>query len=117
MVRKQVPRQLWDYGNVWATKIMQRTSNTARGLDGRTPLEEITGNTPDIKEYLDFGFYNWIWYKDNACLGKAKLGRWLGVSHRVGSLMSYWVLTKKGTVLSWTRVARLTNLVLVHLFN
>ena len=38
------------------------------------------------------------------------MGRWLGVSHRVGSLMSYWVLTQKGNVISRTTVSRVTNL-------
>ena len=38
------------------------------------------------------------------------MGRWLGVSHRVGSLMSYWVLTQKGNVISHTTVSRVTNL-------
>ena len=33
-------------------------------------MEQITGETPDISEYLDFGFYNWVWYKDNAGLGE-----------------------------------------------
>ena len=38
------------------------------------------------------------------------MGRWLGVSHRVGSLMSYWVLTQKGNIISRTTVSRVTNL-------
>ena len=85
---------------------MQRTASSAGTLDGRTPLEELTGETPDITEYLDFGFYDRIWYRNNA-----GLGAWLGVSHRVGSLMSYWVLTLKGNVISHTiGVSRVTNL-------
>ena len=39
-----------------------------------------------------------------------KLGRWLGVSYRIGSMMSYWVLTQKGNVISCTTVSRVTNL-------
>ena len=38
------------------------------------------------------------------------MGQWLDVSHRVGSLMSYWVLTQKGNVISCTTVSRVTNL-------
>ena len=37
-------------------------------------------------------------------------GRWLGVSHRVGNLMSYWVLTVHGRVISRTTVQCATNL-------
>ena len=38
------------------------------------------------------------------------MGHWLGISHRVGSLMSYWKLTQKGNVISHTTVSRITNL-------
>ena len=46
----------------------------------------------------------------NAGLGERLPGCWLGVSHRVGSLMSYYVLTGKCTVMSRTTVQRVTNL-------
>ena len=39
-----------------------------------------------------------------------KLGQWLGMSHHVGSLMSYWILTQQGNVISRTMVSRVTNL-------
>jgi hypothetical protein len=110
MVKRKVPKRLWDYGIVWACEIMSLTSNSVFSLDGRTPVEQITGETPDISEYLDFGFYDWVWYKENAGLGENKVGRWLGVSHRVGNLMSYWVLTRAGRVISRTTVQRVTNL-------
>ena len=38
------------------------------------------------------------------------MGRWLGVSHRAGSLRSYWVFTQKGNIISRTTVSRVTNL-------
>jgi hypothetical protein len=74
-----------------------------------TPLEEITGETHDISEYLDFSFYDWVWYKDNAGVGDNSCGQWLGVSHRIGSLMSYWILPKSGKVISRTTVQRMTS--------
>ena len=89
---------------------MQCTASNSGRLQGRTPLEQLTGDTPDISEYLDFSFYDWCWYNDNTSLGETKLGHWLGVSHHVGSLMSYWVITLKGHVISWTTVSRVTNL-------
>lgn len=110
MARKKVPHRLWDYGSMWTCSTSQLTASDAGFLKGRTALEEITGETPDISEYLDFSFYDWVGYHENARLGERKIGRWLGVSHKVGSLMSYWVLTGKGTVISRTTVARMTNL-------
>ena len=64
----------------------------------------------DISEYLDFGFYYWCWYHENAGLGLTKLGRWLGVAHKVEGLMSYWVLTINCTVIARTTVQRVTSL-------
>ena len=110
MLKQQVPNRLWDYSIHWVCEIMQCTASNSGRLQGRTPLEQLTGETPDISEYLDFSFYNWCWYNDNAGLGGAKLGCWLGVSHHVGSLMSYWVLTLKGHVISRMSVSRVTNL-------
>ena len=37
------------------------------------------------------------------------MGCWLGISHRVGSLTSYWVLTLKENVISRTTISRVTN--------
>ena len=39
-----------------------KTSTQAGGLGGRTPIESITGEIVDISEYLDFGFYDQVWY-------------------------------------------------------
>jgi hypothetical protein len=89
---------------------MQRTSAQAGGLRGTCPLQDATGETHDMSECLDFGFYDHVSHKENAGLGNAAIGRWLGVSHRVGGLMSHWVLTRSGTVISRTAVQRITNL-------
>jgi hypothetical protein len=110
MVKQNVPKRLWDFGIVRACEIMSLTSNISFNLEGRTPMEQITGETPDISEYLDFGFYDWVWYKDNAGLGENKIGRWHGVSHQVGNLMSYWILTITGHMISQTTVQHVTNL-------
>jgi hypothetical protein len=61
-------------------------------------------------EYLDFGFYNHVSFKENAGLGVTLIGRWLGVSHRVGGLILYWNLTMQRTIISCTNVQRATNL-------
>ena len=44
------------------------TSSFAADLQGRTPIEALTGETLDISQYLDFGFYDRIWFKENAGL-------------------------------------------------
>ena len=93
MLIKKVPQRLWGYGLKWVEEIMQRTAVSAGSLHYRTSLEEVTGETLDISDYLDFSFYDWCWYNDNSSLEETKLSKWLGISHRIDSLMSYWVLT------------------------
>ena len=74
MLKKKVPKHLWDYGIKWVWEVMQRTASTSGDLSRRTTLEQLTGETPEISEYLDFTFYDWCWYNDNAGLGETKLG-------------------------------------------
>ena len=89
---------------------MQIAALFAANLQGRTQLKTLTGETPDISKYLDFGFYDRVWFKENSGLGKTKLAIFLGVSHQVGSLMSYWVLPASGIPASRTMVQRVTNI-------
>jgi hypothetical protein len=79
--------------------------NLSRHSDGRTPIQIITGEVSDISEYLDFDFYDWIYYRSNAGLGEVEIARWLGVSHRVGRLMSYWILPESGIPISADRLS------------
>ena len=66
MNKRKVPERLWDYGIQWVVETANITANCSRYADGRTPLEIITGITPDISEYLDFGFYDWVVYRSEA---------------------------------------------------
>ena len=110
MLKKKVPKRLWDYGIKWVCEVMQRAASTSGDLSGSTALDQLIGETPETSEYLDFTCYDWYWYNDNAGLGETKLGGWLVVSHRVGSLMSYWILAQKGNFILHTTVSRVMNL-------
>eukprot|EP00978_Attheya_sp_CCMP212_P027874 scaffold94585_cov61-Attheya_sp.AAC.1 len=109
MTKKNVPKRLWDFGFDWVCKTGNITANSSRYSKGRTPLEVITGCTPEIMEYLDFGFYDWVQFRSNAGLGPIEIGQWLGVSHKVGQMMSYWILPLSGIPISVVMVQRLTN--------
>ena len=109
MDKKRIPLRLWDYVMVWVCETGNLCVSSSKYANGRTPIEIITGETPDISEYTDFGIYDWVTYSANAGIGPNSLGRWLGVSHKVGQLMSYWVLTISGHIISVCTVQRLTN--------
>ena len=110
MIRQRVPEPFWDYGLRWVSETSSMTFTSAGSLNGNIPITQVTGETMDISEYLDFGFYDQVWYKDNAGLAPEQPGRWLGVSSRTGRLMCYFILTQKGTVVSRSTVQRVTNL-------
>ena len=100
MVRRRVPRELWDYGMRWVSETSSLAHSSAGSIEGSIPVTQVTGETGDISEYLDFGFYEQVWWKDNAGVSEFEPGRWLGVSHRTGRLMCYNVLTQRSTVVS-----------------
>ena len=109
MLKKKVPTRLWDYVFTWVCETDNIFANMSKYTEGRTPLEIITGETPDISEYLDFDFYDWVLYRSNPGLGEVEVAKWLGLSHRVGRLMSYWLLLDSGIPLSATTVQQMTN--------
>jgi hypothetical protein len=109
MADKSVPSRLWDYGLVYEGEIMSRVCRSGHDRSG---YERLTGNTPDISEWLDFGFYDLIWYHvatNEPTVSPRQLGRWLGISHHVGSDLCYWVLTRSGKVLSTTTLQHVTR--------
>jgi hypothetical protein len=108
MVTRSVPNRLWDYGLVYESEIMSRT---AKGPGNRTGVEQITGDSVDISEWLDFEFYDLVWYWHGPDMEEnPQLGRWLGVSHRIGSAMCYWVINSNAQVLSRTTVQHVPSL-------
>ena len=58
MYKNSCPAKLWSYELQYVSAIMNHTANNPGNLKDRTPLDLITGETPDISEYLDFGFYD-----------------------------------------------------------
>ena len=100
---------LWDFVLDYVIEIMNVTVNGLTYSNARTPLEIITGVTPDISELLDFAIYDWVYFKSNAGLGPRQIGRWLGVSHRRGPLMTYWILPSSGIPISCDTVQRVTK--------
>ena len=99
MLKRKVPPRLWDYGLVYETNILNRIP---RGREQRTGIEMVTGETPDISKWIDFEFYDRVWYYDQKKIeidGSGRcLAHWLSVAHRVGSNLCYWLLLESGKV-------------------
>ena len=109
LLKNKVTNRLWYYGLIWIFETGNISVSSLQYASGRTPLEYITGETPDISEYLDFNLYDWTTYRANDGLGELSIGLYLGVSNKVGQMIYYWVLTVSGIVTLCVTVQRLTN--------
>jgi len=110
MFKSNCPKALWTYGLPHFAKLMQVTATKAAGLAGLTPLGYLTGETPDISQYLDFGFYDWVWYKENVGLDVPRLGRFLGTADTVCNVYSFHILPESGIPIIAGTVQRVTQL-------
>ena len=108
--RTNCPRALWTYGIPHFATLMRHTASNAANLDGKTPIGAILGETPDISHLLDFGWYNWVWFKENAGLAVPQLGRFLGIADSASNIMSYYVLPESGIPVIAGTVQRMTYL-------
>jgi hypothetical protein len=75
------------------------------------PYELVTGNTPDISEYLAFRWYQPVYYFDTAAFPEERelIGRWMGVAHNIGQAMCFWILPKSGVPIARTTVRAITD--------
>jgi len=109
---QSAPAEFWCYAMEWAARIRSLTAHDSLLLGTRTPEERITGRTPDISEFAHFSWFQWIWYRDTAMpfpQADVHLGRWIGVAQDVGQAMTYWILTRKGTVIARSSIAPLSD--------
>ena len=60
MIHKNVPKRLWDFALVHTAKLMQFIPCPT--LNNCTGYEEVTCQTPDISEFLNFDFWDLVWY-------------------------------------------------------
>ena len=109
VIKHGIPMRVWDFVLDYVVDIMNVTVNYSKYSDGRVPLEIITGITPEITEYLDFTIWGWVHFRSDGGLGITEIGKWLGVSHRVGPMMTYWVLPKSGIPISTDTVQAITE--------
>ena len=104
MHKYRTPEPFWCFALTYVCKIRQVTSRPV--LQYRTPVEILTGDTPDVSEYIHFDFYSWVKYRDPVMSPEEplQLGKWLGVAQNVGQAMCYYVLKSTGYVITRTTV-------------
>ena len=94
------PKVLWDDCLERQAYIRSFTANKDYTLQGECPETLINGETPDISAFGEYGWYDWVKFRDTQAPypeEKYVLGRYLGPSFDVGPAMTAKVLTVKGT--------------------
>ena len=95
-------------GNCWllASQYICHLENhlAHRTLGWRTPMEWMTGQTPDISVILQFQFYEPVFYKkdgfDKWAESNEALGRFVGFATNIGHAMTYKILTEDNKVIA-----------------
>jgi hypothetical protein len=64
LAKTRAPRCLWDYCMTYQCELCNLIAHPHIKLQGCTPYEIVTEWTPDISEYLDYSWYETIWYYD-----------------------------------------------------
>ncbi len=66
---------------------------------------------PDISEFLEFTWYEPVWYFEPAAFPEQtrKMARWMGVAHRVGQAMCFWLLPSTGIPIARTTVQKVLS--------
>ena len=112
MKKLDCPERLWDYCAELKAKIRCHTAHDIPTLNGKVPKTVVTGNTEDISELVEFGWYQWIYYRDATTsfpLPGEEVGKYLGPYENVGSKMSMWILKQNGEIVSRTTLRTLTD--------
>lgn len=111
MSRVQSPHKLWDFCCLYVVELRNRLARPLPQLHGRTPYEIIAGNTPNISEFLEYEWYQPVWYYEPTVFPNQEkhLARWIGIAHRVGQAMCYWLLPKSGVPIAHTTIQAITE--------
>jgi hypothetical protein len=92
--------------------VRQLTAHDIPPLRGIVQSEIVGGFTPNISDYAQFNWYEYVWIYDPTVQFPAdarKLARWIGVAHDVGNPMTFWVLPQSCKVLARSSVSSLTD--------
>ncbi|GFH50430.1 hypothetical protein CTEN210_06904 [Chaetoceros tenuissimus] len=97
------PIRLWCFCYEYTADLLSLLATGRFDLQGRTPYEMIMHYTPDISEYVSFGWFQWCYYFDEDSKSK-KICRWLGPAHEVGQSFCHWVLLSNGSFIARSSV-------------
>ena len=112
MIETKAPKRLWDDCLELEAYIRSHTAHDIYGLEGEVPQTLVSGETPDISEFAEFRWYEWVKYRDTSISFpeyKMLLGRYLGPSFDIGPAMTAKILKENGQYVHRSTYRSLTN--------
>ena len=93
------PAHCWLLCLLYVCSLLNVTASPA--LEDLTPIQALTGQVPDISHFLDFSFWEPVYYKvdenepDHRFTSKSneKLGHWVGFADNKGDHLTWKTLT------------------------
>lgn len=101
MIRTGSPKVLWDHCIELEALIRSNSVNGIYMTNGQVPETIMKGTTADISHISEFGWYDWVMFRDNNPTfpdDKMILGRYLGPATDVGPIMTSKILKSNGQI-------------------
>jgi hypothetical protein len=78
---------------------------------GRTPYEILTGDTPNLSEFLEYEWYQLVWYYEHTAFPEQRKhsARKMGLAHRIEQAMYSWLLPESGIPIARTTIQTVTQ--------
>lgn len=95
------PVPFWDYCLEWRAQINNLVAKDRFNLHGQNPYTLTTGETGDISNIGQIGWYEWCYFMDKQNTfpyDREVLDQVLGPAKGVGNKMAQWVLKANGQV-------------------
>jgi hypothetical protein len=111
MIKTGSPKKLWDHCIELMAMIRSCSTNSIYMTAGRVPETIMSGETADISQICQFGWFDWVMYHDPAKFpeDKATLGRYLGPAIDVGSMLTAKILMPNGQYVCRLTLRHLNN--------
>ncbi len=99
MISTGSPKPFWDHCLELEALVYSCTCNDIYMTTGQVPETIMTGSTADISHIAEFGWYDWVMYRDNIPShpdDKLILGHYLSLATDIGSALTAKILQPNG---------------------
>ncbi len=112
MIKTGSPKCLWDHCLELEAYVRSCTGNDIYMTAGQVPEIIMTGNTTDISHIAEFGWYDWVMFRDSQPSfpnDKLILGRYLGPAIDTRSALMAKILKSNGVFVCRSTLRHLTD--------